>query len=152
MATDLREQLIGLLEPELATLGYELVELEFKGRSGTGLLRVYIDGADGVGLEDCAKVSHRIGAVLDVEDPIPGQYELEVSSPGFNRPLRTLAHYRHAVGEPVKIQLVRPLDGRRRFKGPLRAVDQHALRVEVDGVEREIPFELVERASLAPDA
>lgn len=148
---DLRHKMIAMIEPELAVMGYELVELEYKPRGGQGLLRAYIDAPDGVGLDDCAKVSRRISALLDVEDPIPGSYELEVSSPGFNRPLRTPEHFRQAAGETVKVQLVRPLDGRRRFKGLLRAVDRDALRLEVDGTEREIAFDLVERASLAPD-
>ncbi len=152
MATDLRDKLIALLEPELGTIGYELVELEYKPRGHNGLLRVYIDAADGVGLEDCAKVSRRVSSLLDVEDPIPGAYDLEVSSPGLNRPLRTLEHYRRFAGEKVKVQTVRPIEGQRRFKGMLRAVDDTTLQLEVDGEEREIPLDLVERASLAPDA
>lgn len=152
MATDLRDKLIALLEPELGTIGYELVELEYKPRGHNGLLRVYIDAADGVGLEDCAKVSRRVSSLLDVEDPIPGAYDLEVSSPGLNRPLRTLEHYRRFAGEKVKLQTVRPIEGQRRFKGVLRAVDGTTLQLEVDGEERVIPLDLVERASLAPDA
>ena len=152
MAADLREQLIALLEPELKTLGYELVELEFKGRGGSGLLRIYIDAPDGIGLEDCSKVSRRVSAILDVEDPVPGKYDLEVSSPGLNRPLRTLEHYRRFVGENVKLQLVRALEGQRRFKGRMLAVDARTLTLEVDGEERAIPLDLIERASLAPDA
>ncbi|MEX0899814.1 MAG: ribosome maturation factor RimP [Gammaproteobacteria bacterium] len=152
MATDLRDKLIALLEPELGTIGYELVELEYKPRGHNGLLRLYIDAADGIGLDDCAKVSRRVSALLDVEDPIPGAYELEVSSPGLNRPLRTIEHYRRFAGEKVKVQTVRPIEGQRRFKGVLRAVEGTTLQLEVDGEERVIPLDLVERASLAPDA
>lgn len=150
--SDLRDSLIGLLEPELQAIGYELVELEYKGRGKAGLVRLYIDKPDGVGLDDCERVSRRVSALLDVEDPVPGQYDLEVSSPGLDRPLRTPEHYRRYVGEKVKVQTVRPLDGRRRFKGPLVAFDGARLTVEVDGEERVIPLEAVERASLAPDA
>lgn len=152
MATDLRDKLIALLEPELGTIGYELVELEYKPRGHNGLLRVYIDAETGVGLEDCAKVSRRVSSLLDVEDPIPGTYDLEVSSPGLNRPLRTLEHYRRFAGERVKVQTVRPIEGQRRFKGVLRAVEGTTLQLVVDGEERVIPLDLVERASLAPDA
>ena len=150
--SDLRDRLIGMLEPELAAIGYELVELEYKGRGKAGLVRLYIDRPDGVGLDDCERVSRRVSALLDVEDPVPGQYDLEVSSPGLDRPLRTAEHYRRFVGETVKVQTVRPLEGRRRFKGPLVGFDGETLRVAVDGVERAIPLEAVERASLAPDA
>lgn len=152
MATDLRNKLIAIIEPELATIGYELVELVYKPRGSTALLRVYIDAEAGVGLEDCAKASRRISSVLDVEDPVPGAYELEVSSPGFDRPLRTLEHFQRYVGSQVKVETLRPLDGRRRFKGPLLAANAEQLRMEVDGTEREIPFPLVERASLVPEA
>lgn len=150
--SDLRDRLISMLEPELASIGYELVELEYRSRGKGGLVRVYIDRQDGVGLDDCERVSRRVSALLDVEDPVPGQYDLEVSSPGLDRPLRTPEHYRRYVGEQVKVQTVRPLEGRRRFKGPLVAFDGEVLTVEVDGVERAIPLDVVERASLAPGA
>jgi ribosome maturation factor RimP len=101
---------------------------------------------------DCEKVSRRISALLDVEDPVPGHYELEVSSPGFDRPLRTLEHFQRYLGAQVKVETLRPLDGRRRFKGTLLAADADRVRVEVDGAERDIPFGLIARASLVPDA
>ncbi|MBS0389356.1 MAG: ribosome maturation factor RimP, partial [Proteobacteria bacterium] len=93
MAAGLREKLIGLVEPLLANLGYELVDLEMSVGHGAGLLRVYIDRAAGVGIEDCEKVSREISALLDVHDPIPGAYRLEVSTPGLDRVLRTPAHF-----------------------------------------------------------
>lgn len=149
--SDIRQKLIELLEPELARMGYELVELDARAQGQNGLLRVYIDQADGIGVEDCAKVSRRISALLDVEDPMPGAYELEVSSPGFDRPLRTAEHFAQAVGQVVKIRTVRPLDGRRRFKGLLRSVDAGQLQVDVDGAVTGIPLELVEKANLVPE-
>lgn len=149
--SDLRQKLIELLEPELARMGYELVELEARAHGQNGLLRIYIDHADGIGLEQCAEVSRRVGALLDVEDPMPGAYELEVSSPGFDRPLRTEAHFAQVVGQVVKIKTVRPLDGRRRFKGLLRSVDAGQLQVEVDGAVTGVPLELVEKANLVPE-
>ncbi len=148
---DLRDKLIALLEPEIEGMGYELVEIQAKGRGGSGLVRIFIDHEDGIGLGDCEKVSRRVSALLDVEDPIKGAYELEVSSPGFDRPLRTLAHYHQYTGEQVKVQLVRALEGRRRFKGLLRGVDNDTLQIEVDGVMQAIPLDQVEWAQLAPD-
>ncbi len=142
---DLRDKLIELLEPELETLGYELVELEAK-TGGAGMVRVFIDQPSGVTLDDCVRASKRIGALLDVEDPLPGRYELEVSSPGLNRPLRKPGHYRDSVGGRVKLQLRRALEGRRRFKGVLDAVEGDALKVEVDGTVHSIPMDLVEKA------
>lgn len=142
---DLRDKLIGLLEPELAKLGYELVELEAR-TGGAGLVRLYIDTPAGVTLDDCAKVSRRVGALLDVEDPMPGSYELEVSSPGLDRPLRTPAHFGASVGGTVKLQTVRAIDGRRRYKGLLRRMEGDALEVEVDGMVHTIPLDMVERA------
>jgi len=104
--------LIRLLEAPLAALGYELVDLDLRmGRNG--LLRLYIDREGGVTLDDCEHVSRQISAFLDVEDPMPGRYVLEVSSPGIERRLRTVEHFRRFVNEEVKIQLARPQDGRR---------------------------------------
>lgn len=148
---DLRDKLIALLEPEIEAMGYELVEIEAKGRGGSGLVRIYIDQEAGIGVGDCEKVSRRVSALLDVEDPIKGAYELELSSPGFDRPLRTLEHYHRYTGEQVKVQLVRAIDGRRRFKGLLRGVDNDTLQLEVDGSMQAIPLDQVERAQLAPD-
>lgn len=150
--SDLRQSLIAMLEPELDAVGYELIELEVKPRGGATLVRIYIDAEGGIGLDDCEKVSRQVSALLDVEDPIPGRYDLEVSSPGFDRPLRTLEHFRRFVGSQVKVETVRPLDGRKRFKGLLQSADADALRIEVDGTERQIPFGLIARASLVPDA
>src|ERR1700757_2492125 len=89
----LRERLIALIEPLLAPLGYELVELEYSAGRAHALLRVFIDRESGVTLDDCAQVSREISTLLDVEDPIPSAYTLEVSSPGFDRVLRTQAHF-----------------------------------------------------------
>ncbi len=105
-----------LLEPTVTGLGYELVNIEY--RSGeNGLLRIFIDRPEGIGLGDCEKVSEQISALLDVEDPLPGHYSLEVSSPGTDRVLRTPAHFERFAGERVKVLLKIPRDGRRRYTG-----------------------------------
>lgn len=148
----MRDRLINLLEPELEKLGYELVELEFRSRGAGGLLRLFIDAASGIGLEDCERVSRRVGAILDVEDPIPGAYQLEVSSPGFDRPLRTAGHFRRFSGELVKLQLCRPHKGRRRLAGRLLGVEGDTVRVDVEGAEWAVPLGDIEKARLKPSS
>ena len=126
-----KQGLIELLEPTLQTLGYELIDLDARVGSN-GLLRLYIDKEPQVTLEDCEFVSRQIGAFLDVEDPLPGQYVLEVSSPGIDRRLRTAEHFARYVGEEVKVEMSSPLEGRRRFRGWLRTVQDETLELEVD--------------------
>jgi ribosome maturation factor RimP len=141
--------LIRLLEAPLAALGYELVDIDLRVGSN-GLLRLYIDAEGGVTLDDCELASRQISAFLDVEDPMPGRYVLEVSSPGIERRLRTVEHFRRFVNEEVKIQLARPQDGRRRFRGRLTDVDEEAISVVVDGVACRLPFEDIAMATLVP--
>lgn len=142
--------LLDLLETEVASLGYELVDLDLR-IGGDGLLRLYIDAEDGITLDDCERVSHQVSGLLDVEDPIPGYYTLEVSSPGVNRPLRTRAHYRRFAGERAKIELARPReDGRRRFTGLLGSVEDDEFALELDGETVRLRFDDVATARLAP--
>lgn len=145
-ATD-KQELLSLLEGPIAALGYELVDLDLRV-GANGLLRVFIDADGGVGLDDCETVSRQIGALLDVEDPIPGSYVLEVSSPGVDRRLRTSRHFARHVNEEVKIQLSRPHDGRRRFRGRLAAVDDQAVSVVVDGTQWRLPIAEIATATL----
>ncbi len=114
-----KERLIELLEPALAAMGFELADIDAHfGRRG--LLRLYIDRQGGVTVDDCQRVSEQIGALLDVEDPLPGSYVLEVSSPGFDRRLRTLAHFERFSGETARVELRDARDdGRRKFTGRL---------------------------------
>jgi ribosome maturation factor RimP len=129
-------------------MGFELVELEFK--AGGDLLRLYIDIERGVTVDDCEAVSRQVSGILDVEDPIPGRYTLEVSSPGIDRPLRTLAHFGHFAGQRVKIQLDAPFQGRRRLTGTLLGAKSDIVEVEVNDSVWELPFERIEKARLAP--
>jgi len=146
----MREALIRLLEPEVAALGFELVELEFAAHRGGGILRLYIDRSGaGIGIEDCEQVSRRVSAVLDAADPIRSAYTLEVSSPGFDRPLRTPAHYAKALGERVWVELT-PRDGRRRYTGRLAQVRDGQIELEVDGQPVLLALTDVHRARLAP--
>jgi ribosome maturation factor RimP len=150
LATGLRDRLIALIEPLLIQLGYELVELEFAPARGGGSLRIFIDRAEGIGISDCERVSREVSALLDVEDPIPSAYSLEVSSPGDDRVLRTHAHFERFKGSRVLVELVAPRDGRRRYTGMLQEVSATAVALEVDRQRVDVPFGEIAKARLAP--
>jgi ribosome maturation factor RimP len=147
----LRDTLAALLQPIVEGLGYQLWELECSPGRGSGFVRLYIDTADGITIEDCERVSRAVGEVLDAEDPVPWQYTLEVSSPGVERPLRTAAQFASYAGETVVVELLRPIEGRRRFKGPLAAAGAETIEVEVDGKRWTLPISGIRKAHLAPD-
>ncbi|MGI9264382.1 MAG: ribosome maturation factor RimP [Gammaproteobacteria bacterium] len=144
------DELNSLLEPTVAALGYEISDLEAKLGGPDGVIRVFIDSADGVGLEDCEKVSRQISAFLDVEDPVPGQYVLEVSTPGLDRKLTKPEHFQRFTGEDVRVKLRFPLDGRRNFRGALKRADEDNIEVEVDGESHRLPIATIESARLVP--
>ena len=130
-----RKALIEWLEPEVNSLGYELLDIEWiTGRGAT--LRLFIDAEPGIGLDDCATVSRAVEALLDVRDVIPGAYQLEVSSPGTERPLRTRAHFEAALGERIRLQLLEEDGAVRKLKGRLVEVEDDALRVENEQGQR----------------
>lgn len=139
-----------LLEPVVEAMGYELVEVEVVGGGKHRVLRLYIDQPDGIAVEDCERVSHQVSGVLDVEDPIPGAYTLEVSSPGLDRPLRTAAHFAAFTGEQAKVELRAPQDGRKRFKGRLVGIDGETVVMDVDGEQYRLPLNEIERARVVP--
>ena len=145
-----QDELAKLLEPTVEGLGFELSDLEAKIGSQNGLLRLYIDNEDGISLEDCEKVSAAVSALLDVEDPLPGQYNLEVSSPGSDRTLTKLAHFERFTGETVKVQMRFPIEGRRRFRGKLLSADEENIVVEVDGESHTLKMATIDIARLAP--
>jgi ribosome maturation factor RimP len=145
----LRERLIALAEPVLGRLGYELVELEYTSGRAHAVVRLFIDAPAGVGLEDCEKASREISALFDVEDPIPGAYTLEVSSPGFDRVLRTQAHFGRFVGSRVFVELKEARDGRRRYTGKLLKVDEGGIALEVDQEPVAMTFAEIGKARLA---
>jgi ribosome maturation factor RimP len=147
-----RDTLASMLRPLVEGLGYELWELEYSPGRGNGLLRLYIDAAAGITVDDCEVVSRAVSEWLDAEDPVPGHYTLEVSSPGIERPLRTAAQFARYVGESVLVELVQPLEGRRRFKGTLVAVTAETIEVDMDGRRHALPVGGIRRAHLAPDA
>lgn len=160
------QQINEMLRPVVSAMGYELVGVEL--RTGhTSLLRVYIDRAagdpatgdpatgdpaEGITVDDCERVSHQVSGLLDVEEPVSGDYTLEVSSPGLDRPLFEAAHYQRFAGERVRLKLALPLEGRRKFSGLLRGLDD-ADRVVLDTPQGEIaiPLTQIESARLIPD-
>jgi ribosome maturation factor RimP len=154
MTVTLRERLIALIEPVLAQLGYELVELEYAAGRSQAVVRLFIDKAGidtpGISVDDCERVSRDVAALLDVDDPIPTAYTLEVSSPGFDRVLRTPAHFGRFVGERVYVELKAPRAGRKRYTGLLRAVAAERIELEVDKQTVEVPFGEIAKARLAP--
>jgi ribosome maturation factor RimP len=149
--TMLRDALVALLKPVVESLGVELWELEYSAGRGNALLRVYIDSPEGISLDDCERVSRAVSEVLDAEDPVPGHYTLEVSSPGLERPLRTAAQFARYLGETVFVELTEPLAGRRRFKGALLAAEAGTIEVDVEGHRHVLPIAGIRKAQLAPD-
>jgi ribosome maturation factor RimP len=151
-ATALRDRLIALIEPVLAVLGYELVDIEWVAERGGGVVRVYIDllpgSAGHVSVEDCERVSREVSALLDVDDPVPGAYSLEVSSPGFDRVLRVPQHYARFVGCRVRVELNAARDGRRRYTGTLSAVNAQGIELEVEQLPVTVRFEDIAKARL----
>lgn len=142
------EQIHRLIEPTVTGLGYQLwgVELLSQGRHST--LRIYIEHKDGITVDDCARVSHQVSGVLDVEDPIQSRYTLEVSSPGIDRPLFALEQYPAYVGQWLKVRLRTPFEGRRKFSGVLTAVEGDEVVVRIDDEEYMLPFEMIEKATV----
>lgn len=143
--------MIGLLEPTVEALGYELADLELSLGRGSGLVRLFIDREGGVTLDDCERVSHQVSGLLDVEDPIAGDYHLEVSSPGADRKLVKPEHFDRFAGSAVKLRLKRLVDGRRRIKGRLLGREDDTIRLRSDGQDLSIAMEDIDLARIAPD-
>jgi ribosome maturation factor RimP len=152
----LRDQLRELLAPVVAGAGYQLWELEYMPRSGGGLLRLYIDSPNssserGISLDDCELVSRVVSDTLDAADPIPSHYTLEVSSPGLDRVLRTREHFERFAGERVRLEMMQPIEGRKRFAGRLLGVGESDITLELESGRISLPIEDIHRARLAPD-
>ncbi|MCL4130884.1 UNVERIFIED_CONTAM: hypothetical protein GTU68_032034 [Idotea baltica] len=130
-------------------MGCEFWGLEYLSSGRSAMLRIYIDN-DPVAVEDCEKVSRQVGSLLDVEDLIDSEYTLEVSSPGLDRPLYTLAQYEKYVGEDVALKLRFPYEGRRNFKGRLSGVEGEDVLLVVDDHEFLFPISGVEKANIVP--
>jgi ribosome maturation factor RimP len=164
--TDKAAEIAAMLAPTVASLGVELLGVEYLPSQGSAVLRLYIDTPEdesrdaptgegepprSVGIEDCEAVSREVSAQLDVEDPITGNYTLEVSSPGLDRPLFTNAHFARYQGESAKVVLKLPQDGRRRLQGKIASVTDTAITFIVDGAELTVASDNIEKARLVPD-
>ena len=148
---ELEARVATLIEPLLQREGYELVAVEILGSGPATILRVYIDKPGGISLDDCATVSEAVSAILDVEDPIESAYDLEVSSPGLDRPLRKPADYERFAGQKVKIKTYGPVEGtenRKMFPGVLKGLVGEKVSVEVEGKLFEVPLDLIAKANL----
>jgi len=142
--------MLKLLEPAVERLGYELADLEVRLGAKGWLIRVFIDKPEGIDLDDCEKVSQAVSALLDVEDPVPGNYNLEVSSPGLDRKLTKVEHFQRFEGETLKVQMRFPIEGRRRFRGTLVSLDDENIVLEVDGESHSLPLKTIDTARLVP--
>mgnify|MGYP000648679429 CR=1 FL=1 len=141
-------KLTDMLRPAVEEVGKELLGVEFVSAGNHSILRLFIDHENGIDVDDCADVSRQVGAILDVEDPISSEYSLEVSSPGLDRPLFDLSHFQEVIGETINVRTSMPLNGRRKFKGQLVAIENDTLVVTVDGEEYELIFSNIDKANL----
>lgn len=139
-----------LVRPAVEALGYQLWGLEYVSSGKHTTVRIYIDAAEGVNVDDCAKVSRQVGSIFDVEEPILGEYNLEVSSPGMDRPLFTFEQYAPYTGEQVKIRLRMPYEGRRKFSGKLVGTEGSDVVIEIEDHEYLLPFDLIDKANIIP--
>tara|TARA_R110000868_G_scaffold144960_4_gene364515 strand:- start:33361 stop:33810 length:450 start_codon:yes stop_codon:yes gene_type:complete len=134
------DKLFDIIEPAVAAVEFSLYGVEYIPQGKFSLLRVYIDSPNGVTLDECAIASRQISAVLDVEDPINGKYNLEVSSPGMERPLFKAEHYAEQVGKVIKLSVYTPIDNRRTFEGEVVSANEEAVTLTVD--EETLTFDL----------
>jgi ribosome maturation factor RimP len=144
------QQIQALLQPTVEALGFAIWGLEYLSQGRNTLLRLYIDGENGVTVDDCARVSRQVSSILDVEDPIRGEYTLEVSSPGMDRLLFQWEQYPEYVGEWIEVRLRVPFDGRRKFKGTLKGIEGEDIVIQVDDEEYLLPHSSIDRAQVKP--
>jgi len=141
-----------LIRPVVEGLGFQFWGMEYLSLGKDSVLRIYIetDAEKGIDVEDCAQVSRQVSSILDVEDPIAGEYNLEVSSPGLDRPLFDLVQYQAYVGSIVSLRLRVPFDGRRKFKGQLMGIEHDEVVIRVDQDEYLLPIDLIDKANVVP--
>ena len=144
------DKLNDLIRPVVEGLGCELWGIENLSMGRHSTLKIYIDSPRGIDIEDCARISRQVSSLLDVEDPVAGEYTLEVSSPGLDRRLFQLEQYPAFVGSDIQVRLKRPFDGRRKFSGQLRGVEGDEVVIGIDDEEIIFPYEEIERANIVP--
>lgn len=144
----IKTDILQLLQPIVAESGYELWGCEYMSQGKHSLLRVYIDKPGGIDITDCQEVSTHISALLDVEDPIPGNYSLEVSSPGIPRPLFCKEHYQRYIGCDIQLKLYKPLNGSRKINATILSVNDNSVILRTDDVEQELQLSQIVKAYL----
>ncbi len=144
------DKVLSIINPSIQDLGYELLGIEYVPSGKHSILRLYIDSEDGIGVDDCEIVSRQVSAIMDVEDPISGQYNLEVSSPGIERPLFVVAHYMRFLGHDVRLRTYRPVEGRRNFTGAIGSVSEksNSLELVTELGPVTLDLDLIEKANL----
>jgi ribosome maturation factor RimP len=148
--TGLEGRIVAIIGPTLADMGYELVRVAVLGRERP-TVQIMADRADGalIAVEDCEAISHAVGAVLDVDDPIPGEWTLEVSSAGIDRPLTRIKDWNRFSGHLAKAETNMPVEGRKRFFGIVLGADAYFGRMRLeDGTEISLPLGDVKKARL----
>jgi ribosome maturation factor RimP len=141
-------KIVQILQPLIEDMGYEFWGLEYLAQGKHSLLRIFIDKSGGIGIEDCQNVSHAVSAMLDVEDPISGHYDLEVSSPGIPRPIFYNWQYQRYVGEDVQIKLYQPVAGRRKYVGTIISANEEELILQTGETEQHFPLSNIVKANL----
>lgn len=145
----LEEQVEALVTPAIEAMGYFVVQVTVKDANKSRLLQIMAERADGgMNVDDCAKISHQVSALLDVEDIIPGEYRLEISSPGIDRPLIKRTDYENHMGHLAKIELLLPINGRKRYTGVLKTLIGDVLTLEVDGKPVALDYDDIQSAKL----
>ena len=144
------DKVLTIIKPSIEDLGYELLGIEYVPSGKHSILRLYIDSENGIGVDDCEIVSRQVSAIMDVEDPITGQYNLEVSSPGIERPLFVVAHYMRFLGHDVRLRTFRPIEGRRNFTGAIGSVSEksNTLELVTELGPVTLDLDLIEKANL----
>jgi ribosome maturation factor RimP len=148
MAEMVSKQVEAIVLPVLEELGLELVEVQYRREQSGWVLRLIIDKHDGVSLDDCVAVSREVGQLLDIEDFIEQSYSLEVSSPGLERPLRSMADFQRFVGRKARIKTIEPIAGEHVFIGRINQTAGESIVLEVGRKELTIPFSMVAKARL----
>lgn len=144
----IQSEIENLIKPTITTMGYEFWGCQYVPQGGYSLLRIYIDSANGIGIGDCERVSRQVSALMDVEDPISGQYSLEVSSPGIPRPLFYADQYQRYIGDMVEIKVTKPIANQRKFIGVIVSADDKTLVLQLDTGLQNFSFTTIAKAHL----
>ncbi len=148
----IQQQLADMFAPTVSALGYELLGIEYISQGKHSIVRIFIDSDKGINLDDCQQVSSQISGILDVEDPIKGEYSLEISSPGTERPLFTVEHFEQFIGSAVALRFYGMVEKRRKLKGNILAVEDGRITISELGTELEFSFDFdeVDKANIIP--